>query len=358
MNNPGGGTIPNAPRAFNRAMDPNLKNPRIFNWSFGVQQSLGSGTVLDVAYVASAARRLTYNKNINQLPEGTLATAPLAPGVTNPNTMLNSLRPYKGYGDINLLTNGGVWNYNSLQAQFQRRFQGGGNVRAAYTWSKNLTDVGYDYAGTPMDSYNVGRDYGPSPYNKPHVLTVSYTYPLPFWQTGSDWYKKAFGGWSLTGITVYSSGWPINAYVANDVGGIGSNAVPRITLEGATGLGRVQRADLIGDPYANTNRLQWLNPAAFAIPAAVPGRSPFATRFGNAGPFAFKGPRISNWDVTAAKDFRVTEQVVVKFRAEMFNAFNHLSYTYVNGLVGSPTFGQVTGATDPRTFEFALRVEF
>jgi hypothetical protein len=121
-------------------------------------------------------------------------------------------------------------------------------------------------------------------------------------------------------------------------------------VNGGNAPGFVQRADLTGDPYANTNRLQFLNPSAFAIPTAG--------RFGNAGPFSLHGPRISNWDITAAKDFRLTEQVNLNFRAEMFNAFNHLSYSGVNTQVGSSTFGRVNGATDPRTFEFALRFSF
>src|SRR5581483_8498857 len=175
-------------------------------------------------------------------------------------------------------------------------------------------------------------------------------YPLPFWRTQDIWYKKAFGGWSLTGITQYTSGWPLNAYIGQDLAGIGSNPGTSIQIDGGAAGGFNQRADLIGDPYANTNRIQFLNPAAFALP--TPGR------YGNAGPFAFHGPRISNWDITAAKDFRLTEQLNLNFRAEMFNVANHLSYVRVNTQVGTATFGRVTGATDPRTFEFAMRLSF
>jgi hypothetical protein len=225
----------------------------------------------------------------------------------------------------------------------------GGNLRISYTWSKNLTDD-YDAFYIPMDSYQIGRDYGPAPFNKPHVLVVSYSYPLPFWQTGSEWYKRAFGGWSVTGITTYTSGWPLNVYVGQDIAGIGSTPATAITIDGSGAGGFVQRADVIGDPYANTTRIQALNPAAFAIPTAG--------RYGNAGAFAFRGPRVSNWDITAAKDFRMTERLILNFRAEMFNIFNHLSYTGVNTQVGTATFGKVTGAMDPRTFEFALRMRF
>jgi hypothetical protein len=341
VSNPPGGTTPSLPVSIPRALDPNLKNPRITNWTVGLQHSLGARTVLELTYVGAAGRDLTYLKNINQLPEGTIQA--------NPTINPNALRTYKGYTDILALTNGGVYNYESLQAQLQKRLKGEGFLRIAYTWSKNLTDD-YDFQYIPMDSYHIGRDYGPAPLNRPHVLVISYNYPLPFWQTGNDWYKKLFGGWSLTGIVTYQSGWPLNAYVNQDIAGVGGNPSAYIVVDGSGGGGNVQRADVIGDPYANTTRTQALNPAAFAVP--TPGR------YGTAGAFAFHGPRISNFDVTAAKDFRLTERFNVNFRAEMFNIFNHLSYTGVNTQVGTATFGRVNGAMDPRTFEFAIRLRF
>jgi hypothetical protein len=106
-----------------------------------------------------------------------------------------------------------------------------------------------------------------------------------------------------------------------------------------------------GDPLAGTSsRTQYLNPAAFTQPAAG--------TFGNLGAYAIHYPFFNNWDVTAQKNFRVTERLRTDFRAEFFNFPNHLSYTALSTTVGSSTFGQVSGATDPRTLEFALRITF
>jgi hypothetical protein len=142
------------------------------------------------------------------------------------------------------------------------------------------------------------------------------------------------------------------------VAGTGTNPGASITVDGANPGGNVQRPDLVGDPYANTNRIQWLNPTAFAVPPPLAAGSIFAGRFGTAGPFAFKGPPINNWDITASKNFRFSENTNLEFRAECFNFPNHLSYVSVNTAVGTANFGQVNGATDPRTFEFALRFSF
>ncbi|HEV2446777.1 MAG TPA: hypothetical protein VGS58_12680 [Candidatus Sulfopaludibacter sp.] len=58
------------------------------------------------------------------------------------------------------------------------------------------------------------------------------------------------------------------------------------------------------------------------------------------------------------KSFRVNERLRTDFRAEFFNFPNHLSCTALSTNVGASTLGQVTGATDPRTMEFALRLSF
>jgi hypothetical protein len=112
-----------------------------------------------------------------------------------------------------------------------------------------------------------------------------------------------------------------------------------------------QRPNLIGDEFAgSTSRTQYLNPAAFGQPASG--------TFGNLGAYAIFYPFFNNWDATLQKSFRVTERLRTDFRAEFFNFPNHLSYTGLSTTVGSSTFGQVTGATDPRTMEFALRFSF
>jgi hypothetical protein len=297
--------------------------------------------LLDVSYVASAGRNLTYLKNINQLPEGTLQA--------NRGVNANALRPYKGYTDILVMTNGGVSNYHSLQAQFQKRFKREGFFRTAYTWSRNLTDS-IDPFYIPMDSYDIHKDYGPAYFNKPHVLSVSYGYPLPFWQDGDRWHEKAFGGWTINGVTTYSSGWPINVVVSGDVAGVGSNPISSITIDGSGVGGFIQRADLVGDPYANTSGTQFLNPAAFAVPAAG--------KFGNARPFGFRGPTIQNWDITFDKSFSLRRGHRINVRAEVFNIFNRLSYVRVQEVLNQANFGQVTGATDPRIVELVLRYTF
>lgn len=248
---------------------------------------------------------------------------------------MNALRPYLGYADIYEYNTGANFIYNALQAQVRKQFRQGGLISVAYTWSKARTDANaYNYQ--PMNSYNLRGDWGPSNYNRNQIFVVSYVYPLPFWLNGQGWYQKALGGWQISGVTTVQSGLPINITIPSDQAGIG--------ISGS------ERPVLIGNAYQSTNKLQYLNPLAFGIPAAG--------TFGNLGAYAITLPRYNNWDASLTKSFPIGERVRANFRAELYNFPQHFSYTTVSTTVTSANFGQVTAATDPRTLQLALRVSF
>jgi hypothetical protein len=58
------------------------------------------------------------------------------------------------------------------------------------------------------------------------------------------------------------------------------------------------------------------------------------------------------------KTFRITERISLEFRAEVFNVTNTPSLNDPSGSFGSPAFGTITSAGNPRDFEFALKVHF
>jgi hypothetical protein len=325
VENPAGATLQTFPATINNSHSLDMKVPRTLNWSLGVQQKLTKDTMLDVAYVGSSAANLSFQEDINQLQPGTLQA--------HPGVNVNALRPYPGYADIYQYITGGNFIYNSLQVQLKKQMAGGGLFNVAYTWSSARTDdQSYNYQ--PMNSYNLRQDWGASNYNRKQILVFSYVYPLPFWRNGREWYKKGLGGWQISGVTLLQTGLPFNVGLSSDVAG--------------TGISN-QRPNVVAD-WTGPTKIQYLNPAAFAAPA--PGT------FGNLGAYALFLPFWNNWDVALQKSFPITERVATAFRAEFFNFPNHLSYTGVSSTVGSSTFGQVNGATDPRTMEFALRISF
>ena len=71
------------------------------------------------------------------------------------------------------------------------------------------------------------------------------------------------------------------------------------------------------NPYLNGDR-NFLNPAAFAIPAAG--------TFGNLSRNALKGPNFTQFDLILNRRFRISETTNVEFRTEIFNVFNQANF--------------------------------
>jgi hypothetical protein len=47
-----------------------------------------------------------------------------------------------------------------------------------------------------------------------------------------------------------------------------------------------------------------------------------------------------------------------QLRAEAFNLFNHPNFNLPDNFLGSPTFGQITSARDPRHIQFGVKLLF
>lgn len=326
IENPAGGVRRLFPASLS-SYDIDLDVPAMHTYSLGVQHKLTRDTLVDVAYVGSAAWHLYRSVNLNQLREGTL--------LRNPGVNREALRPYRGFADISHHITGSNSNYNSLQAMVRRQVPGGGLFNASYTWSRAITDSSF-YNETPMDSYNFKQDRGLAAFDRRHVLVLSYIYPLPFWRQQNRWYEKVFGRWELSGITTLQSGRPVNITITGDRARTGSGG---------------QRPDVIGDwREGGGTRFRWFNTGAFALPADG--------TFGNLGRNVVIGPGTNNWDVSLQKEFRIGERALAEFRAEFYNAPHHFSYWGVNATFGAAGFGEVNSASDPRTLQLALRLQF
>jgi hypothetical protein len=112
---------------------------------------------------------------------------------------------------------------------------------------------------------------------------------------------------------------------------------------------------------ANPQRgVQWFNPAAFINPALyVFGNTPRAIS-------QFRNPGAIIIDVSAFKNFTITEKLKLQFRAEAFNAPNHVNLGAPNGSFGAgpggvnnnDSFGRITGSRDPRLMQLGLKLIF
>ncbi len=324
--------------------------PYTQQWSFDVQHQLTPKTMIDLGYFGSKSTHLIGIVDLNQIPVG----AAVAAGIMNPSTpltsatstRLNAIRPYQGYNAINMIQPWFNSNYNSMQLSAQQRMAGNATIRLSYTWSRAMTDATSDRSNAPQYTYARNLDYARATFDRTHVATLSYIYPIPFGRGSNAVVRNLIGGWQLSGIATFMTGSPlrVTSGLGYDWGGIG--------IIGSSASS--PRPDLVGDPQAGAPHTiaQWFNTAAFA---AVPAGQ---VRPGNAAATTVIGPGTERFDTSLFKRFPIYERVNATFRFETFNTLNHTNYLGVSTSLGSTNFGQITSAREPRRVQLALKVEF
>ncbi|HKE32514.1 MAG TPA: TonB-dependent receptor [Candidatus Angelobacter sp.] len=335
------------------------KTPYIQEWSLDVQRSLTKSLILDVGYFGSKGTHLLGILDINQ-PQPALYLTTLVCGGSNvpPNCvnpgdfikgattpLLNRIRPFLGYAGIDAIETIFNSNYNSLQANLQKRFGSSSFVNVSYTWAKSLTDNQTDRSTAPQNSYCIHCEYGPSQQDRRQIFTANYVYVLPFYKSQQGFVGHLAGGWEFSGIVTFQSGLPVTVVSPFDADPSG---------QGCLGPSPCSvRPDVITNPNDAPHTLtNWFNPAAFA---AVPAGQ---FRNGTAGRGAVYGPGFERWDLSLYKNIKMTERLNGQFRFEAFNAFNHTNYNTVQTSMSSPTFGQVITARDPRIVQVAMKMNF
>jgi hypothetical protein len=326
LNNPGGGALVPQAISFNPT-DEEGHIPTVWTWNFGVERELFSRAKLGVTYVANHGYHVPQRPNINQ--PFTLS-ADVASGRLN----VNAVRPYPGYATLQLWEFSASSKYQSLQVLFQRHLTSGLQLRAAYTFSKTTT-VGCDslYC-SPMDSYNYNLTRGLAGQDVPHIFVASYVWQIPAFRNASGWTKAAFAGWTLSGITSFQSGNPLNIGISPDRAGNSAGG---------------QRPNITGEVSQPRTVTQWFDTSVYSLPALG--------TYGNLGYNAGgRTPGVNNWDLGIHKQFDLRENVKLEYRAEWFNLWNHTQFAGVGTTFGSSTFGRVTSARDARIGQMALKL--
>jgi hypothetical protein len=319
------------------AIQRDLRTGYMQHWNFNVERQIGSKSVVEVAYVGSKGTKLLTARDINQPQPSVLPPGlPFVP------------RPDPRFDDIDLLESRANSNYNALQMRFQQRLTRGFSALASYTWSKSIDDASnfFSSAGDPnfpQNSYNVAAERGRSNFDVRHRLSVSYSYALPFRHV-DGFAGKLVNGWETFGIVTLQTGRPFTVALLSEIDNSG-------TGRSILGFGANDRPNLAGNPdLSNPTTSQWFNTAAFAFPA--PGT------FGNAGRNILEGPGFQSVNASLVKNTNFTERVKLQFRAEAFNLFNHPNFNLPDNFLGSPTFGRITSARDPRHIQFGLKLLF
>lgn len=325
------------------AIQRNLRTAYMQHWNLNVQRQLSRHAVLEVAYVGSKGTKLLTARDINQPQPSALPPGlPFVP------------RPDPRFDDIDLLESRANSNYHSLQTRFQQRFSKGLSALVSYTFSKSIDDASnfFSSAGDPnfpQNSYNLRAERGRSNFDVRHRFSASYTYDLPFgrgrtYLTDAGWATTLLSGWQTSGIISLQSGRPFTVALLSDIDNSG-------TGRSILGFGANDRPNVNGDPHlGNPTTDRWFNTTAFSFP-------PRGT-FGNAGRNILDGPGYHNVNASLVKNTALTERLNLQFRAEVFNLFNHPNFNLPDNFLGSPTFGRITSARDPRHLQFAFKLLF
>jgi hypothetical protein len=178
---------------------------------------------------------------------------------------------------------------------------------------------------------------------------LSYSYDLPFgkgkrYLADHGWVSSVFSGWQTFGIVTLQSGRPFTVALLPEIDNSG-------TGRSVLGFGANDRPNLVGDPNLSTRTAdRWFNTGAFVFPA--PGT------FGNAGRNILRGPGFQNVNASLVKNTSLNERLNLQFRAEAFNLFNHPNLNLPDNFLGSPTFGRISSARDPRHIQFGVKLLF
>jgi len=357
--------------------------PNTQQWNLTIQRELGRNWVLELGYVGTRGIHLRETRDAIQSVDASKTPFTVTDNLGNPytittNTFANAIARtpapgLNGYSGYQLFANDAYSIYHALQATVSRRW-GQNYFQAAYTFSKNIdaTSTGNTAFNTAYnDQSNINASRGISDFNRPHRLAVSYAYNLPFFEHATGAKKAAFGGWQISGVSIFQSGVPFSIFDSGaGTGFLGQGSTPLLGASLAPGASVA--SGLKGGDVHQAVVGSYLNGAAFTpapllYPAQCAVDSNFCTTgFGDLGRNIYHGPFQQNWDVSFLKHFKIGERQDVRFAADFFNLWNHTNFanptvTDVEAYLADPSgpFGKIVQTTgNPRLIQFSLHWSF
>jgi hypothetical protein len=359
----------------------NEETQTTYNWSFGVQQEIARGMVLDVSYVGNALRH-GYGQAIDgnavaPYTTWTPSTGPVAAfrdptssGFYSTN-LIRSMVRYSGFQNIPIWTYIGTNSYNSLQVQLNRRV-GKLQWNANYTFSRTIT-----YAFNQWVNTQLGKNI----QNRPHAVNFNMGYDVPLFASlkSNAFAKAALDGWHINGNGTIYSGTPYTV-------SCGAQNAPIGYWTGTPTGGIPFRCQMGNDIYLPSGQVPTtredpkLQVPFNANNFTLPGINSWG--IGNTPPSIAYGPGVFNLDFSLAKSFRIREGMSLEARVETFNTLNHfnpsnpntsLTYNVANAITNNvidmskvtqaqqtnASFGVISGAqVQARRSVMSLRLRF
>ena len=334
--------------------------PYVESYYLSIQRAIGANTVVSATYVGSQGRHLMTFEEANPSNQAlclslsqTSEVAANSPATCGPfgeqntiiaknGTVYNSTRgPFGGaLGSNGFMTSEGTSNYNSVQFNLRHTSKIWEGL-LGYTYGRSMDDGSGLTDATNV--INPKLSYGLSNFDFTQYLVGSYTVHLPFdmltHHTG--WANQITKGWSVSGITKFSTGLPVGISETDDRSLLGTGGVDEPNYTPGKLAGDHNPRD--GKAYFNTGLFS---------------QEDLGT-FGSSHRRFFHGPGLNNTDMALLRDFHIHESNTVQFRAEAFNIFNHAQFGNPGGnFSNSSGFGFVNSAGAPRILQIAVKYEF
>jgi len=355
------------------------------NWTFSVQREIRPHLTVEADYNGVTGSRLNAGlMNINQVPmpvmdgliarygttqaisllnSNILSAGAVAAGFKPPypnfttsvqrsQTVSQSLRAYPQYLTVDAASGGGDRTghstYHAAVLKVNHRMTGFLLFQGSYSFSKILTNAD-SFAGSSgsLDAGNRGLERSVGAFDQTHTVKLSTVFDLPFGK-GRRWVNSGLashivGGWRLSAIQTYTSGFPIGVTANGSLPIFNGTNRPYVTTY-------AWRAPVSGSSF-DPNKDKYLDPNAFpAQPAGVLGNAPRKNA-------QVRVPATLNENVSLAKTFRIGERFRADFRAEAFNVFNRVVFGGPQTSLNSSTFGVISSqANSPRQMQGGLKI--
>src|SRR6266852_875556 len=355
-------------------VDPAFKEATVQQYGLEVQQQYKS-YLFSLAYVGAKSTHVPISSSNNQ---SRLASPANPVNGLSTNSAANAVErvPFPGLAPLVFrLSSTGSSNYNSLQASINKRLSHGLQFLAAYTFSKSIDDAAdtlgsaaFGFYGSPIfgqqvfnDQHNLAAQRGLSDFDRTHRFVLSYTWNLPLPVNRN----RLLSGWASSGIVTLQSGLPFS--ILDSAAGTLLGPATTFTTGNLAPAATLKDAIQSGNVSSRVN--QFFNTSAF-VPATliqagglIDGQFPVAgdgTIFGSLGRNILRGPDQHNFDTALIKRTKLTEQVGIVFRWEVFNVLNHPNFANPASNVSSPsTFGKISSmSVNPRIMQYGLKLEF
>ena len=283
-------------------MDPHMQNAHSTQASVEIERQIGPSTTVSAGYQYVRGDDLIIS--INQNVPSCVAAG------TN-----NGCRPVSAYANNSQYSPRARSTYHGMHVSLLQRPARWGYYRISYSLSKAMDDVGEFFFSSPIDPFDLSKDWGRSDDDQRHRVVINAAIHTPF-EAGTTAWSKITHGFQLGGTLQYYSALPLN--ITSGV----------TTIQGTAGRPIVDGA--------------------------------FVPR--NTG----QGPDFFTVNLRLSREFPIRGRARVEALAEIFNLTNRENVVALNGNFGagtyptnpSPTFRQITAVGDPRSAQFGLRFTF